>query len=279
MDKFWQQVIFKIGSLTLTTAKLAELIAAIFITWLLLFLIKKILVHKSGLSKTEKGARSSVFQLIKYTVWVIAISVCIQVLGFNVTILVAGSAALMVGLGFGLQNIFSDIISGLFMLFERKVKVGDIMEVDSIVGKVQNINLRTSVLLTRDGYNIIVPNHKFITENVINWTHQAFDRRFHLEVGVSYDSDIDKVTAILIDCAMAQTEVLKDELTNNKPFVRLQEFADSSLQFQLIFWTQDIFRVEQVKSDLRYKIFKAFREKGVSIPFPQRDVHIIQQPA
>ncbi|CAN5480888.1 mechanosensitive ion channel [soil metagenome] len=276
MNNFWQQVIFKMGNFSLTPAKLAVVAVAIFITWLFLLLIEKFLVHNSGFSKTEKGARSSVYQLIKYAVWAIAISVCIHVLGFNVTILVAGSAALMVGLGFGLQNIFSDIISGLFILFERKLKAGDIMEVNGIVGKVQTISLRTSVLLTREGYNIIVPNHKFITENVINWTNQAFDRRFYIEVGVSYESDLDKVTAILTDCAMAQKEVLKDESANNKPFVRLQDFGDSSVQFQLIFWTQDIFRVEQVKSEIRYKIFKLFKQNNITIPFPQRDVHIMQ---
>ncbi len=279
MNDFWHKVIFKMGSFTLTPAKLAVLASVFLLTRLLLFLVKKILIHEPGLSLTEKAARSSVFQLVKYFAWVVAISITIRLLGFDVTFLVAGSAALMVGLGFGLQNIFSDIISGLFILFERKVKVGDIMEVDNIVGKVQTINLRTSVLLTRDGYNIIVPNHKFITENVINWTHQAFDRRFHLEVGVSYDSDVDNVTAILFECAILQKEVLNDEAANTKPFIRFQDFGDSALIFHLIFWTQDIFRVEQVKSELRYKIFKAFLERGVSIPFPQRDIHIIQPTA
>ncbi len=279
MTDFWQQVIFKFGNFTLTTAMLAAVAAVFTLTGLLLSLFKKILVHRTGLTITEKAARASLFQLVKYIAWVIAISVSIKLLGFDVTLLVAGSAALLVGLGFGLQSIFSDVISGLFMLFERKVKVGDIMEVDSIVGKVETINLRTSVLLTRDGYNIIVPNHKFITENVINWTHQAFDRRFYIEVGVSYESDIELVTAILIDCALEQKEVMKDDMTHNKPFVRLQQFGDSSLQFHLIFWTQDIFRAEQVKSELRYKIFNAFKKYNISIPFPQRDVHIIQQPA
>ena len=114
---------------------------------------------------------------MRYFVWVFVISVSIVILGFDITLLVAGSAALLVGIGFGLQNIFSDLISGLFMLFERKVKVGDVMEVDNIVGKVKAINLRTSELLTRDGYNIIVPNHKFITENVVNWSHNSYDQQ------------------------------------------------------------------------------------------------------
>lgn len=274
MNDFWKQVIFRIGGFTLTPAKVAGVMGVFFIVWVFLLLFRKTLLNKNKLTVSEQGARASLYQLSKYILWVIAISVSIRIVGFDVTLLVAGSAALLVGIGFGLQNIFSDIISGLFLLFERKVKVGDIMEVDTIVGKVQEINLRTSVLLTRDGYNIIVPNHKFITENVINWTHQAFDRRFHLEVGVSYNSDVDLVTAILIECACEQTEVINDEI--HKPFVRFQDFGESALLFYLIFWTQDIFRVEQVKSELRYKIFKAFREKGIVIPFPQRDIHITQ---
>ena len=274
MNDFWKQVIFRIGNFTLTPAKLFAVLMVIFITWVLLLFIKRIILHKTKLTISQRGTRTSLYQLIRYFLWVIAFSSCIAILGFNVTILVASSAALLVGLGLGLQNIFSDLVSGLFMLFEQKVKIGDVMEVDDIVGRVQHINLRTSVLLTRDGFNIIVPNHKFITDNVINWTHQGFQRRFQLEVGVSYNSDAEVVTSVLLNCAEMQDELLKDEM--HKPFVRLQDFGDSALVFYLIFWTSDIFRVEQVKSNLRYKIFKAFKDNNIVIPFPQRDIHIIQ---
>lgn len=274
MNKFWHTEIFSIGNFTLTTAKLTWIIALFLITWLVLSLIKKILLLKKNMSVSEEGIRISLYQLVKYFSWVIFISLSFKILGFDVTLLIAGSAALLVGIGFGLQNIFSDLVSGLFMLFEHKVKVGDIMEVENIVGKVEAINLRTSVLLTRDGYNIIVPNHKFITENVINWSHQNFQRRFQVEVGVSYNSDADKVTSTLLSCAFAQEELLKDE--DHMPDVRFHDFGDSALIFYLMFWTTDIFRVEHVKSQLRYKIFNAFRKNNISIPFPQRDIHIIQ---
>lgn len=274
MNDFWKWEIFNLGNFSLTPAKLLILLIILLFTRFLLFFIRKILLQNSNLSVSEKGRRTSFFQLIKYFAWIIALSVCITFIGFDITLLIAGSAALLVGLGFGLQNIFSDLVSGLFMLFEQKVKVGDIMEVDNIVGKVQDINLRTSVLLTRDGYSIIVPNHKFITDNVVNWSHQSFERRFQVEVGVSYDSDVDLVTETLIRCSEQQEELIKDE--SHKPFVRFQDFGDSALLFYLMFRTSDIFRVEQVKSQLRYKIFKAFRENKITIPFPQRDVHIIQ---
>ena len=231
------------------------------------------MLRKGNFSPGEKGRRISIYHLIKYFAWVCVISLIITIAGSDITILIAGSAALLVGIGFGLQNIFSDLISGLFMLFERKVKVGDVMEVDNIVGKVQEINLRTSVLLTRDGYDIIVPNHKFITENVINWSHHSFDRRFQIEVGVSYESDIDLVTKCLLDCCNEQKELITTE--EHKPNVRFSDFGDSALIFYLMFWTKDIFHVEQIKSQLRYRIFKSFRENKITIPFPQRDIHVI----
>lgn len=272
MNEIWDYKLVALGKFVLTVLQAAEMVLTVFLVWFLLKMFKRYLTHKKYLSLGEKGRRLSLYQLVMYFAWIIAIATGIKIMGFDVTFLIAGSAALLVGIGFGLQNIFSDLISGLFMLFERKVKVGDVMEVDNIVGRVVAINLRTSELLTRDGYNIIVPNHKFITENVVNWSHNSFDRRFQIEVGVSYSSDVDLVTKILMDCAMSQKELIKGN--EHHPNVRFQDFGDSSLVFLLMFWTSDIFPVEQIKSEMRYKIFKAFNENNVVIPFPQRDVHI-----
>lgn len=272
MDDIWQQKIFELGKFVLTIGKLAGVLATILITWTFLTLFKKYLLFKKTQTKGERSRRLSLYQLVRYFVWVLVISVSINILGFDITLLVAGSAALLVGIGFGLQNIFSDLISGLFMLFERKVKVGDVMEVDNIVGKVKAINLRTSELLTRDGYNIIVPNHKFITENVVNWSHNSYDRRFEIKVGVSYGSNVKLVTDLLLQCAMSQKELIKEN--EHKPNVRFVDFGNSSLDFLLMFWTSDIFPVEEIKSQLRYKIFQAFKDNQVVIPFPQRDVHV-----
>ena len=274
MDEIWEYKLLKLGKFVLTTGKVIDVLLIICATWLALTLFKKYLIHKKQQTQGERGRRLSLYQLVRYFVWVSVVSTCITILGFDVTILVAGSAALLVGIGFGLQSIFSDLISGLFMLFERKVKIGDVMEVDNIVGRVIAINLRTSELLTRDGYNIIVPNHKFITENVINWSHNSFDRRFEIQIGVSYDSDIDQVTRILLDCASTQKELINEN--DHKPSVRFQDFGDSALVFLLMFWTSDIFPVEQVKSEMRYKIFKAFKSENIIVPFPQMDVHVIK---
>lgn len=272
MNDFWQQTIFEVGGFVLTIGKLVAVIFLMLVTWIGLLLFKKYLIHKKEKVRGERSRRLSLYQLTRYFVWVLAITLAVKILELDVTLLVAGSAALLVGIGFGLQNIFSDLISGLFMLFERKVKAGDVMEVDNIVGRVQVINLRTSELLTRDGYNIIVPNHKFITENVVNWSHNSFDRRFEIKVGVSYGSDVNLVTKILLQCAMEQKELIKE--SDHKPNVRFLDFGNSSLDFLLMFWTNDIFPVEEIKSQIRYRIFQAFRDNNIVIPFPQRDVHI-----
>jgi len=275
MKGFLKHTLFEIGDFILTPEKIISVIIIFLTTALVLILIRKFLLRKKDLTTSEKGRRNSVFLLIKYFGWVLAIAISIEVLGFHITILIAGSAALLVGIGFGLQNIFNDFIAGMFLLFERTIKVGDIMEVEGVVGKVTQINLRTSVIHSRDGLDIIIPNHKFIAENVTNWSLQSYTRRFNVEVGVSYDSDVDKVRNILLACSKEIKEISQEERA--KPTVRIKDFGNSAIQFQLMYWTEEIFRVEYLKSELRFKILQAFRKEGIVIPFPQRDVHIITQ--
>lgn len=275
MNGFFKRPIFSVNDFVLTPEKIIVVLLILLSTALILALIRKLLLRNQSLNTSEKGRRTSLFLLIKYFAWVTSIALCIELLGFQVTILIAGSAALLVGIGFGLQNIFNDFVSGLFLLFERTIKVGDIMEVGGVVGRVVQINLRTSVLHSRDGFDIIIPNHKFISDNVVNWSLQTFTRRFSVSVGVAYSSDVDKVRDVLLACSKEIEQISQDE--HNKPSVRLQDFSDSSLQFELMFWTEEIFRVEQLKSRLRFIIINAFRKEGITIPFPQRDVHLFQQ--
>ncbi|NJO91557.1 MAG: mechanosensitive ion channel [Chloroflexia bacterium] len=226
---------------------------------------------KKGIADVSR--RTSIFQLTKYFIWVISLSIMFQAIGFSLSIFLAGSAALLVGIGLGLQQIFNDLISGLFILFEGTIKVGDIMEVDGIVGKVEKIQLRSTEFLSRDGMNIIVPNHKFITENVINWSFNNSFKRFDIEVGVAYGTDLEKVKNVLIACAASHPEVINADQAMH-PLVRLVAFGDSSINFQLLFWSKNIFRIENTRSDLRFAIDKAFKENSINIPFPQRDIHI-----
>lgn len=245
----------------------------ILLTRLIIFGFRTILTRMVK-NETLDARNSQSFQLLfKYFIWIIAFVLILETIGVKVTILLAGSAALLVGLGLGLQQIFSDIVSGIFLLVEGSVKIGDIMEVDGgLIGKVTKINLRTSEIQTREGIIIIVPNHKFIVENVVNWSHNATLTRFSVTVGVAYGSDPELVKRILLECVEENKDVTHNKM--NQAVVRLVNFGDSSLDFQVLFWSRNGFLIENTKSDLRFSIVHKFKENGIEIPFPQRDLHV-----
>lgn len=211
--------------------------------------------------------------MVKYFIWTIAIASVIQTTGVKLTIILAGSAALLVGLGLGIQQTFNDLISGFIILAEGSLKTNDVVEVDGLVGRVNQIKLRTSIIYTRDGINIIVPNHKFINDNVINWSHIAKATRFKIEIGVAYESNEILVEQVLKECLLKEEKVIKNN-PNYPIYIRIIEFADSAIIFQVLFWSDDIFAIEQIKSNIRFSILKAFRANNIVIPFPQRDLHI-----
>lgn len=248
------------------------LIALIFILCrYLLKLIGAILDQFVERKRIDYRNRTTIALLSKYLIWVIGVILALDVISVEITILLAGSAALLVGLGLGLQQIFSDIVSGIFLLLEGSVKIGDIMEVDGLIGRVLKVNLRTSEILTRTGIIIIVPNHKFIVENVVNWSHNVTTTRFEVGVGVSYSSDPNLVKKILLECANSHGSV--NSKKPYEPVVRLVNFGESSLQFELIFWSSEGFIIETIKSDLRFMILSKFRKNNIEIPFPQRDIN------
>ena len=190
--------------------------------------------------------------------------------GLKLNILIASSAALLVGLGLGLQQVFSDYVSGILILFEGNLKVKDVVQLKDIIGEVTQIGLRTSKIETRDNYIIIVPNHKFTNDEIVNWSHIETKTRFHVNVGVAYGSEVRLVEKVLLDCAKTN----KDISNTPAPFVRFDDFGNSSLDFQLYFFTRKSFRVENIKSDMRFLIDEKFRENNIRIPFPQMDIHV-----
>jgi small-conductance mechanosensitive channel len=238
--------------------------------WTLRRIFKKRIYPKPNI---DIGKSHTIFQLLKYFIWITTILLILQTIGIKVTFLLAGSAALLVGLGLGLQEIFRDIVSGLILLFERNMKINDVVEVDEEIGKIKEIGFRTTKIETRDNIIHIIPNSKFITGDVVNWSHIQKLTRFFVNVGVAYGSDVRLVEKVLHDCAISHKKVAKKPI----PFVRFTDFGDSSLDFQVFFWTDDSFFVENIKSDLRFEIDKKFRENKIQIPFPQRDVHIISK--
>ncbi len=251
------------------------------ITLLIIFFITKLVLHIIELAfddnikskKIEKGKGQSLFQIVKYVIWVLATTLFLDSIGFSITFMIASLSALMVGLGLGIQHFFNDIVSGIVILFDRSIKVNDIVEIQGeIVGKVVEISLRTSKIISRDDVIIIIPNSKFTADNVINWSHNSFKTRFGVKVGVAYGSNVEKVKQLLIDAANEHPEID----SKPAPHVYFRDFGNSSLDFELLFMTDESFRVERIKSDLRFAINKKFSENGVTIPFPQSDVHLYQ---
>ncbi|NQY10832.1 MAG: mechanosensitive ion channel [Flavobacteriales bacterium] len=262
--------LFTIGDFTLTIHNLALVVFILLFTWGILGFINRLFQRHWKRDNWETGRSHSLFKIVQYFVWIIAIIACFNALGMGVTWFLAGSAALGLGLGFGLQTFFSDIISGIFLLVEGTIEVDDVIEVDSIVGNVKKISLRATTITTRDDIIIIVPNHKFFTDNVINWSHNEDQTRFSVTVGVAYGSDTTLVKKILLECIAEHPEVLPTP----DPIVRFNDFGDSSLDFEVFFWSENIFRIERIQSDIRFLIDQKFRDNAVEIPFPQRDLHI-----
>ena len=221
-------------------------------------------------NKDNEGNYIAVFQIVKYVIWIISGALILETVGMRVTVLVAGSAALLVGVGMGLQQTFNDVVSGIILLTEGSTKIGDVLEIEGDVVSVQSIGLRTSKVLSRDEIVIILPNSHITTNKVINWSHQTKTTRFKINVGVAYGSDIDLVLKILEECAKLHPKVSENKITE----ARFIDFGESSLDFQLLFFSKEMFRIEKVKSDIRKFINQKFIENNIKIPFPQMDVHL-----
>jgi small-conductance mechanosensitive channel len=250
-----------IGLLLLLTV--AFVVTSFFLKWIRTFFTRK-------METEDKLKFISIFKFIKYLVYLVVILFTMSTAGIDITILITASAALFVGLGLALQELFQDIIGGIIIIVDKSLRVGDIVEVNGKVGKVFEIKLRTTRAITRDDKIIIIPNHKFISDIVYNFTQNHRTTRETVKVGVAYGSDVQLVTKILEQVALTQKGVLKSP----KPFVLFEDFGDSALLFSINFFISDSFTDPRIKSEMRYKIDAQFREHNVTIPFPQRDVHI-----
>ncbi len=269
IKEFLEYEIFSIGDYSIKVSKIVTIVLILIATYLVLWLIKKALYSKK-FSKTDPGTSYALYQIIKYIIWVITIGIILEAIGIKVTLLLAGSAALLVGVGLGLQQTFNDIISGVILLTERSIKIGDVLDIDGDVVKIQSIGLRTSKALNRDDISIIIPNSLITTSKVINWSHQSNKTRFRIEVGVAYGSDVDLVIKILEESAKSYPDISSKDMVE----ARLMNFGSSSLDFHLLFFSKNIFRISKVKSDIRRIICQKFDENNIVISFPQLDVHL-----
>ncbi|GGH01396.1 hypothetical protein GCM10011416_20160 [Polaribacter pacificus] len=222
---------------------------------------------------SDKAKFVSVFNYIKWLAYAVIFLLTLHTSGVDVTAIFAASAALLIGVGLALQTLFQDIISGIFILIDQTVHVGDVIELDGKVGKVEEINLRTTRAVTLDNKVMVIPNHLYLTNTLYNWTANSLDTRDSVQVGVAYGSDIQLVKKILLSVADSHVAVL----AHPKPGVFFIDFGDSSLNFKLVYTIGDSFEFRLIQSDLRFEIDRLFREHNISIPFPQRDVHMIEK--
>ncbi len=226
----------------------------------------------------QKGTEYVYMQVAKYITYTLAFILCLGALDVEPTIFLGGSAALLVGLGLGLQDVFKDMFSGLVLLFEGTIRVGDVIEfhdgksTESIVAKILKINVRTTQIETRDGNVLMVPNAKLTQEYVENWSHGSHLSRFRIPVTVPYNSNTQMVSDLLIQAAMSHPKVKKSEPV----MVRIHDFGDHGLNMELVFWADQSWDINNYKSEIRFEIDRLFRHYGINFPYPQRDIHVYQ---
>lgn len=252
----------------ITIGLVLSLVAALLIAGFLLKLLRKWVTRR--MVEEDRLKFVSIFKFLKYLIYVLVFLLTLNAAGINVTVLLTASAVLFVGLGLALQELFQDIIGGVFIILDKSLLVGDIIDINGKVGRVIEIRLRTTRALTRDDKVIIIPNHKFISETIFNYTQNHKMTREGIRVGVSYGSDTRLVEKVLLDCVAAETGILKQP----PPRVLFEDFGDSALIFAVYFFITDSFIDPVIKSNMRFRIDKAFRENNITIPFPQRDLHI-----
>lgn len=244
-------------------------ITVIFITTLVLRLLLRLITR--NLPNEERSKFNVVYGYFRWLIYIIILLITLHSVGVNVTAVFAASAALLIGIGLALQTLFQDIIAGVFILVDQTVHVGDIIELEGKVGRVIEIKLRTTRAVTIDNRVLILPNHLYLTNSLYNWTQNGNTTRESITIGVAYGSDVQLVKRLLLQAASTNEDVLH----NPEPVVIFTNFGDSSLDFKLIFTLGDSFTAQFPKSDIRFEIDRLFRENNVSIPFPQRDIHII----
>ncbi|MDH7444466.1 mechanosensitive ion channel family protein [Aquimarina sp. 2201CG14-23] len=274
IKKFLDFEIFHFGSdehpIVLDVGLLLFVIVIFIFTSIFLRFVKKVVTRK--LKNEDKLKFQSVFSFSKYFIYIIVILIALDSIGFNITAVFAASAALLVGVGLALQTLIQDIISGVFIFVDQTVHVGDVIELDGKIGRVEEIKLRTTRAVTIDNKVLIIPNHKYLTSTLYNWTQNGSITRESIEIGVAYGSDIKLVQELLTKIALDNDKILKTP----EPLVLFTDFGDSALQFKLVFTMNDSFQASIPKSEIRFEIDRLFRENNISIPFPQREITILK---
>ena len=266
--------LFSMGQTNITPVAIIELILIIIVFLVVSKFVRKLFQRRVlPRFKLADGVQFVILKLIHYTLIIIGMLIALNLVGIQLTSLAVVFGLMGVGIAFGLQNITSNFISGIILLFERPVSVGDYVEVGGAIGRVESINIRSTTVVTPDNVALIVPNSQFIESTVTNWSVGDSKIRIDIPVGIAYGSDTELVNRLLLKAAEDHPQVLSDP----KSDVLFQEFGDSSLNFALRVWIPDPTGRPKITSDLNYAIDAAFRENNISIPFPQQDVHFFSE--
>lgn len=219
----------------------------------------------------DKGLRFAAGKITRYVIVVVGLFVAIGTLGIDTSALMGVAAILLVGIGFGLQKLAENFISGLLVLIERPVRKGDFIDAGGVLGVVDDIGLRATRVTSRDGVQVILPNSQIMSNTVINYSQPTHERRFQVDIGVAYGTDLEFASKIILEVAKAEPKVL----ATPAPEVRHMGFGESSIHLILLIWIAEAKEDLIVGSRLRFALDKAFREHKITMPFPQRDVHMI----
>lgn len=271
--RIWRATLFTAGD---TDIKLNQLIIALFIAimgmWFAKIATRMISTRLIKVSKVSENVAYTIGKILYYIIAAVMLLIAMQVAGIPTTVFTVLGGALAIGVGFGAQNLFNNLISGIIILTEKPIRRKDIVVIDGMEGQVAEIGNRRTRIRTSDGIDVLVPNSTFLETNVVNWTLHDSKIRGHVDVGVAYGSPVKKVREILINAAKDHPKTDKTP----EPVVLFKEFADNTLNFTVYFWcevTRPLDR-RQIESDLRFAIDELFHEAGVVIAFPQRDVHL-----
>ncbi|WP_205757936.1 mechanosensitive ion channel domain-containing protein [Lutibacter sp. HS1-25] len=261
---------FNLGDVKISLGILITSISILYTAYILSTINEIVLMNSAFDNKLDKGTRLSIAQLFRYFLLFFGFLIAIAVVGFDLTNFAIVLSALSVGIGFGLQGLVNNFVSGLILLFERPIREGDTIEVEGIWSEVKKIGLRSTTVQTFDQSDIIIPNADLVYNKVVNWTLTNQRKRIKIEVGVAYGSDVNLVIDTLTEIGSSNSDLVK----NHKPVVLFVNFADSTLNFELRVWAKNALDAMQVESDLRKEIDRRFREEKIEIAFPQRDLHI-----
>jgi potassium efflux system protein len=260
----------ELGDFTFTIGHTVLFIVIIYISSIISQLLTYFFGSSGQFASNKKNKNGSWVLLLRLAVFTIGIFIAFAASGISIDKITIIIGALGVGIGFGLQNIINNLVSGIILAFEKPMQIGDVIEIENHIGTVKEIGIRSSKITTYDGADLVVPNGEFISKQITNWTLTNTFRRIELIIGVAYESDLLLVQKLLVELIEHNKDIIKFP----KPAVLLHEFSNSSVNFRVLVWTNDFDSWTSLKSSVLLEIFECFKKNKITIPFPQQDIHV-----